>query len=198
MKIGVLALQGDVSNHFNILNGLDVDAVIVKTQSDLAAIDGIVIPGGESTTMSLLLQSSGLAEPLRTQLGNGLPALGTCAGMILLAKEIIDGRPDQISLGAIDITVRRNGFGRQIASFETDLIVDGIGTGPMRAVFIRAPIVEDVSSGVEILARVRYQFPDSSSREIPVICKQDKVIVSSFHPEIVGDDRLHKLFLEVC
>lgn len=198
MKIGILALQGDVSNHSMILGQLDVDVVLVKTPSDLGAIDGIVIPGGESTTMSMLLQSSGLAEPLAGELSNGFPALGTCAGMILLARTIIDGRVDQTSLGAIDITVRRNGFGRQIASFETDIQVSGIGPDPMRAVFIRAPIVEFVGNSVDVLASVEYQFPDLSTRVIPVICKQEKVFVSSFHPEIVGDDRLHKLFLEAC
>ena len=193
MKIGVLALQGDFLNHLAILDQLSVKSVLVRTPGDLD-IDGIIIPGGESTTMSLLLQSSELYKPLASLLNSGLAAFGTCAGMILLARTVIDGRSDQVTLDAIDIVVRRNGFGRQVASFETELAVSGIG--PMRAAFIRAPVVEKVSDEVEVLARVNYSFPDSSSREVPVICRNGKVLVSSFHPELVGEDRLHRLFLE--
>ncbi len=194
MRIGILALQGDFLNHVAVLDGLSVESVLVKTRDDLD-VDGIIVPGGESTTMSLLMQSSGIYEPLKALVHDGLPAFGTCAGMILLASSLMDGRPDQVTLDAIDIVVRRNGFGRQVASFETDLAVSGVQGGPMRAVFIRAPVVEKVADSVEVLAEVNYRFADSSNRVVPVICRQEKVIVSSFHPELVGEDRLHKIFL---
>ncbi len=194
MRIGVLALQGDFMNHVAVLDGLSVETVLVKTPDDLD-VDGIIVPGGESTTMSLLLQSSGIYEPLKALLHEGLPAFGTCAGMILLASSLMDGRSDQVTLDAIDIVVRRNGFGRQVSSFETQLAVSGVEGGPMRAVFIRAPVVEKVADRVEVLAEVNYSFADSSNRVVPVICRQEKVIVSSFHPELVGEDRLHKVFL---
>jgi 5'-phosphate synthase pdxT subunit len=168
-----------------------VAPVEVRTPTDLASVDALVLPGGESTTMSLLLQSSGLLAPLRQRLTNGMPAFGTCAGMILLAAEVVDGRPDQERLGAIDIGVRRNAFGRQIDSFETDLDVDGLD-GPVHAVFIRAPVVEWVGPGVEVLARVT--GVDGESR--PVVCRQGPVLVTAFHPELSGDLRLHELFLE--
>lgn len=197
MKIGVLALQGDVVEHVNVLNNIGIDPILVKSPANLAAVEAIIIPGGESTTMSLLLGSAGLADPLKRALDDGMPAFGTCAGMIMLAGTILDGREDQISFSKIDISVRRNGFGRQVASFETDLAVQGILGPPMRAVFIRAPVVEWASDEVEILATVKYHFADSSMREVPVICKQGNVLVSSFHPEIVGDDRLHALFVEL-
>ncbi len=196
MRVGVLALQGDFLNHADTLRRLSVETVLVKTPADLD-VDGIVIPGGESTTMSMLLKSSGLYAPLNDLLRNGMPALGTCAGMILMAKSVTDGRPDQVTLDAIDIAVRRNGFGRQVASFETELNVSGIKGGPMKAVFIRAPVVVKVAEDVEVLARVLYNFADSSERSVPVVCRQEKVIVSSFHPELVGEDRLHQLFLRL-
>lgn len=196
MAVGILALQGDFYDHHAMFEGLGVEAVLVKTPLDLEMISGIVIPGGESTTMSMLLESSGLYGPLGQMLKEGFPAFGTCAGMILLSGSIVDGRADQRTFAAIDITVRRNGFGRQVASFETDIAVSGIGGGPMRAVFIRAPVVEAVADGVEVLASVTYEFKGSPGRNVPVICRQDKVFVTSFHPEIVGDSRLHELFLE--
>ena len=194
MRIGILALQGDFLNHVAVLDGLSVESVLVKTPDDLD-VDGIIVPGGESTTMSLLIQSSGIYEPLKALLHGGLPAFGTCAGMILLASSLMDGRPDQVTLDAIDIVVRRNGFGRQVASFETDIDVSGVEGGPLKAVLIRAPVVEKVADGVEVLAEVKYNFADSTNRVVPVICRQEKVIVSSFHPELVGEDRLHKVFL---
>lgn len=195
MKIGILALQGDFSNHVAILEKLSVKTILVKTPEDLD-VDGIIIPGGESTTISMLLESSGLYGPLEVLLKGGMAAFGTCAGMILLADSVVDGRSDQVSLGGIDIVVRRNGFGRQVASFETNLDVSGITGGTVRAVFIRAPVVEKVSAAVEVLASVNYSFSGLASRPVPVICRQGKVLVSSFHPELVGEDRLHKLFLE--
>ena len=194
MRIGILALQGDFLNHVAVLDGLSVESVLIKTPDDLD-VDGIIVPGGESTTMSLLIQSSGIYEPLKALLHGGLPAFGTCAGMILLASSLMDGRTDQVTFDAIDIVVRRNGFGRQVASFETDIDVSGVEGGPLKAVFIRAPVVEKVADGVEVLAEVKYNFADSTNRVVPVICRQEKVIVSSFHPELVGEDRLHKVFL---
>ena len=187
MKIGILALQGDVREHAAALADCGADVVEVRRPDDLAAVDGIIVPGGESTTMSMLLESSGLFDPLQERLRAGLPALGTCAGMIVLAREVVDGRPDQRSFGAIDVTVRRNAFGRQVDSFETRLDVAALGPEPLTAVFIRAPIVEGVGDGVEVLARVDDQ---------PVLCRQGPVIVAAFHPELTGDARVHDLFLQ--
>lgn len=186
-KVGILALQGDVAEHAAALAELDADPVEVRRPGDLAAVDALVLPGGESTTMSLLLQSSGLFEPIAALLADGLPVFGTCAGMILLAKAIVDGRPDQCSFGAIDIDVRRNAFGRQVDSFEATLDVAGLEpAGPIDAVFIRAPFVERVGNGVEVLADVDGH---------PVLCRQGDVLVASFHPELSADRRVHDLFL---
>jgi 5'-phosphate synthase pdxT subunit len=187
----VLSLQGDVREHVRTLAELGVAPIEVRVPADLASVDALVLPGGESTTMSLLLQSSGLLPPLRERLNDGMPAFGTCAGMILLGTDIVDGRPDQARLGAINIGVRRNAFGRQVDSFETDLSVDGLD-GPLHAVFIRAPVVEWVGPDVEVLATVT--GADGSSR--PVVCRQGPVLVTAFHPELSGDPRLHQLFLE--
>jgi 5'-phosphate synthase pdxT subunit len=189
-SIGVLALQGDVRNHLAILTGLGVGSAEVRTPEDLATVDGLIIPGGESTTISLLLQTSGLMEPLLERLGAGMPAFGTCAGMILLATEVSDGRPDQRQLAAIDIAVRRNAFGRQIDSFETDLDVEGI-EDPLHAVFIRAPLVEQTGPDVEVLASVT----TGTGVPMPVVCRQGPVLVAAFHPELTGDPRLHEVFL---
>jgi 5'-phosphate synthase pdxT subunit len=190
-RVGVLALQGDVREHAGVLGALGVEPVAVRTPADLESVDMIVIPGGESTTISLLLESSGLIEPLRERLGAGMPAFGTCAGMILLADDIEGGRPDQHQLGAIDITVRRNAFGRQIQSFETELDVVGLDR-PFHAVFIRAPAVERVGADVEVLAEVQV---DEGPRRA-VLCRQGPILVAAFHPELSGDPRLHELFLE--
>jgi 5'-phosphate synthase pdxT subunit len=153
----------------------------------LASVDALVMPGGESTTISLLLESSGLFEPLAERLAAGMPVFGTCAGMILLATEVLDGRPDQRNFGAIDLSVRRNAFGRQIDSFEVDLAVDGLDGDRFPAVFIRAPVVERAGEGVDVLATVDGR---------PVLCRQGPVLVSAFHPELSGDLRLHDLFLK--
>jgi pyridoxal 5'-phosphate synthase pdxT subunit len=190
-RVGVLALQGDVREHIRVLTELGAAPAEVRNAADLAAVDALVLPGGESTTMSVLLESSGLLAPLRARLGAGMPAFGTCAGMILLAAEVVDGRADQHRLGAIDIGVRRNAFGRQVDSFETDLDVAG-WDGSLHAVFIRAPVVEWVAPSVTVLARVT--GTDGKSR--PVVCQQGAVLVSAFHPELSGDVRLHRLFLE--
>jgi len=186
--IGVLALQGDVREHLVALAGLGVTARPVRRAAELAELDGIVIPGGESTTICRLLDVFELREPLVARLAGGLPAFGSCAGMIVLASRILDGRPDQRPLGAIDIVVRRNAFGRQVDSFETDLDVDGLTGGSLHAVFIRAPWVEHTGPDVTVLARVG---------EHPVAVRQGGVLATSFHPEVSGDDRLHALFLDI-
>jgi pyridoxal 5'-phosphate synthase pdxT subunit len=184
VKVGILALQGDVTEHAQTLSDLGADPVEVRTPDALAAIDALILPGGESTTMSMLLESSGLFEPIASRLDDGMPAFGTCAGMILLAKDVLDGRTDQRSFGVLDIAVRRNAFGRQVDSFESELDVDGLGT--VHAVFIRAPYVERVGDGVEVLARVD---------DHPVLCREGRVFAAAFHPELSGDLRLHELFL---
>jgi pyridoxal 5'-phosphate synthase pdxT subunit len=189
-RVGVLALQGSVREHCRTLSGLGAVPVEVRTPADLENVDMLVLPGGESTTMSLLLGSSGLMDPLNDRLRAGMPAFGTCAGMILLATRIVDGRPDQRALGAIDIDVRRNAFGRQVDSFEADLDVEGLASG-FHAVFIRAPLVERVGPGVEVLATVT----DSEGRARPVLCRQGTILVAAFHPELSGDSRLHEQFL---
>ncbi|HEY5155765.1 MAG TPA: pyridoxal 5'-phosphate synthase glutaminase subunit PdxT [Acidimicrobiales bacterium] len=183
--IGVLALQGASGLHLEVLQGLGVAAAEVRTPAELAEVDALVIPGGESTTISKLLDLNGLFGPIRERLDAGMPALGTCAGMILLASAILDGRDDQRCFGAIDIDVRRNAFGRQVDSFEADLPVEVLDR-PLHAVFIRAPLVERVGDGVEVLATV-----DGRA----VWCRQGAVMVSSFHPELWSDARLHELFL---
>lgn len=188
--VGVLALQGDVEEHVRLLGGLGCHPVEVRNRADLDRVEALVVPGGESTAISVLLETSGLLGPLEERLAGGMPALGTCAGMILLAKEIIGGRPDQHQLAAIDITVRRNGYGRQVDSFETDLAVTGLDR-PLHAVFIRAPTVEKVGPGVDVLA-----YSEAGGAHQPAICRQGPVVVAAFHPELAGDGRLHQLFLE--
>jgi pyridoxal 5'-phosphate synthase pdxT subunit len=187
-RIGVLALQGAVDLHVHALERLGVETVEVRKAEDLARVDGLVLPGGESSTISKLLVINELFEPLAQRLDDGMPAFGTCAGMIMLASEILDGRDDQLSFGAIDISVRRNAFGRQIDSFETDLSVIGLPESPVHAVFIRAPVVERVGPEVEILAAVE--------EGQPVACRQGNVLVTSFHPELSPDLRLHELFIK--
>jgi 5'-phosphate synthase pdxT subunit len=191
-KVGVLALQGDVREHASALSDLGAHVVEVRTPHDLSGVDALVLPGGESTTMSLLLDSAGLYDPVAERLGEGMPAFGTCAGMILLAREVLDGRPDQRRFAAIDLAVRRNAFGRQVDSFEADLELSplsALGTlagGPLPAVFIRAPVVERAGPGVEVLAALDGR---------PVLCREGPVLVAAFHPELSGDLRLHQLFL---
>jgi len=193
--IGVLALQGDVREHLAALDDSGADAVGVRRPEELDKVDGIVIPGGESTTMSRLLQVFELLDPLRERLRGGLPAYGSCAGMLLLASEVLDTRPDAEHLGAIDMTVRRNAFGRQVDSFESDLEFEGIIGDPIRAVFIRAPWVERVGPGVEVLAQVPAAAGEAAGRIVAV--RQGSVIATSFHPEVTGDRRVHEMFVDL-
>ena len=197
MKVGVLSLQGAYRLHADVLTTLGAEPVDVRTPESLGAVDALVIPGGESTTMSFLLDSSELREPLTQALRDGLPALGTCAGMIMLATEVLDGRADQRSLGVIDITVRRNAFGRQRESFEADLDIEGMPGGPFPAVFIRAPYVERVGEGVEVDAYIEVGGTDAhQGARHPVLCRSGAITVCSFHPELSNDLRLHQRFLE--
>ena len=184
--IGVLALQGDFREHRRVLEDLGVAAPEVRLPGDLEGVDGLIIPGGESTTISRLLRTSHLLEPLRKLAGDGFPLWGTCAGMILLAKRLDEtGIP---ALEAMDIGVRRNAFGRQVDSFEADLQVAVLGDPLYRAVFIRAPIIEDVGPAVEVLARL----PDGT----PVAARQGRLLATAFHPELTSDSRFHRFFLE--
>jgi pyridoxal 5'-phosphate synthase pdxT subunit len=200
--IGVLALQGDVREHLAAVTACGgVRAVRVRRSSELDAVDALVIPGGESTTMSRLLQTFELLEPLRKRIEDGMPAYGSCAGMILLASDVLDGRPDQQQLGGLDVVVRRNAFGRQVDSFETDLPFTGLADGPVRAVFIRAPWVESVGPDVEVLARVpqrtRSGADAGAAAGRPVAVRQGSVLATAFHPELTGDLRVHGLFCEM-
>jgi len=187
VKVGVLALQGAFKLHVQALERLGVEAIEVRSLENFDASEALIIPGGESTTMSFLLESSGIFDSLQERSTDGMPVLGTCAGMILLSSKITDGRNDQKPLKLIDIEVRRNGYGRQIDSFESDLFIEGFKSS-FRGVFIRAPLVENASEKVEVLAEVNGR---------PVMCRQDSVIVTSFHPELADDDRIHAEFLEV-
>ena len=190
--IGVLALQGDVREHLAALAQVPVDAVPVKDEAALARVDGLVIPGGESTTISMLAIRWGLMEPLRAAVRAGLPMYGSCAGMILLADTILDGRADQQPIGGIDMVVRRNAFGRQVDSFEADVPFPAIGPQPIRAVFIRAPWVESVGSEVEVLASVPAALGDRI-----VAVRSGSLLATSFHPELTGDHRVHALFVDM-
>jgi 5'-phosphate synthase pdxT subunit len=187
----VFALQGDVREHVRALAGLGVAASSVRRPDELAACDALVLPGGESTTMAKLARTFGLFEPLRERIRSGLPVLGTCAGMILLADRVEDGSAGQETLGGLDITVRRNAFGRQVDSFEADLDFLGLAD-PVHAVFIRAPWVEHVGDDVEVLARVEGGAADGRI----VAVRQGSLIATSFHPELGGGDRIHRMFVD--
>jgi pyridoxal 5'-phosphate synthase pdxT subunit len=191
--IGVLALQGDVREHLAVLAGVGATGRAVRREAELEGLDGVVLPGGESTTMDKLMRSFGLRDPLRSALRAGLPAYGSCAGMILLADRVLDGLPDQQTLGGIDMTVRRNAFGRQVASFEGDVEMAGVAGGPLHGVFIRAPWVEQIGSGVEVLARV--EEGEAAGRIVAV--RQGSLLATSFHPEMTGDRRVHELFVRI-
>lgn len=190
VRVGVLALQGDTREHLAALRDAGASAMTVRRREELDAVDALVIPGGESTTMSHLLRELDLLEPLRKRLADGLPAYGACAGMILLASEILDAGADgreAVPLGGIDITVRRNAFGRQVDSFEGDVEFSGFDE-PVHAVFIRAPWVERVGDGVQVLARAAGHV---------VAVRQGPVLATAFHPEVTGDRRIHRLFVDI-
>lgn len=192
-RIGVLALQGDVREHAFALSEAGAEVSKVRSATDLGLVEALVIPGGESTTMSKLALSNGLMEPLREAIRAGMPMYGSCAGMIMLADRVTDARPDQETIGGIDITVRRNAFGRQVDSFEAELTVAGIGGDPVHAVFIRAPWVESSGPEVEVLASVA-----SGSRAGTIVAvRQGPLLATSFHPELTGDLRIHRMFVEI-
>jgi 5'-phosphate synthase pdxT subunit len=189
-RIGVLALQGDVAEHQRMLAEAGADSMAVKRAEQFDDVDGLIIPGGESTTIGKLLRRFEMLEPLRDRVREGLPVYGTCAGMILLANDIQDAGVDQPSIGGMDIAVRRNAFGRQRESFETDLPVPAIGGKPLHAVFIRAPLIDDVGDAVQVLATL----PDGRA----VAARQRNMLVSSFHPELTDDLRMHRYFIDVA
>jgi pyridoxal 5'-phosphate synthase pdxT subunit len=188
--IGVLDLQGDVREHVAALHDVGARSRLVKRREELDGLDGLILPGGESTTLSMLLESTGLFDAIAARLGAGdLPVFGTCAGLILLAREVLDGRPDQRMFGALDVVVRRNGYGRQRQSFEAEVAL-GSGEGPpLPTVFIRAPSVVSVGADVEVLAELD---------GVPVLLRHGAVLASSFHPELTPDRRVHRLFVELC
>ena len=190
--IGVLALQGDVREHLRALEASGAATRTVRRPEELDGLDGIVLPGGESTTIDKLARAFEVREPLVAALRAGLPAYGSCAGMILLADRVLDGRPDQQTFGGLDVTVRRNAFGRQVDSFEEDISFTGVD-GPVRAVFIRAPWVEELGEGVEVLARVEAGPADGRI----VAVRQGPLLATSFHPEVTGDQRVHGLFVQM-
>ena len=189
----MLALQGDVREHLAALERAGATGRPVRRPDEIDGLAGIVLPGGESTTMDKLARAFGVRDPLRKALSDGLPAYGSCAGMILLADRVLDGPPDQETLGGIDMTVRRNAFGRQVASFEGDVRMEGLDDRPVHGVFIRAPWVEEVSDDVEVLARVE----DGPADGRIVAVRQGSLLATSFHPEITGDGRVHELFVSI-
>jgi pyridoxal 5'-phosphate synthase pdxT subunit len=191
--VGVLALQGDVREHVDALEACGVRAVKVRSVEELADVGALVVPGGESTTMSNLALRWGLMEPLRERVRSGMPAYGSCAGMIMLADRIEGGRPDQETIGGLDVTVRRNAFGRQVDSFEADLDMPVLGEAPVHAVFIRAPWVEDAGESVQVLGRVSTGM--AAGRIVAV--RQGRLLATSFHPELTGDTRVHAYFVEM-
>jgi 5'-phosphate synthase pdxT subunit len=191
--IGVLALQGDVREHLAVLRGRGARPVAVLRPEELAAVHGLVIPGGESTTMVKLAARYGLLAPLRAAVRSGLPVYGSCAGMIMLADRLLDAPPDQETVGGLDVTVRRNAFGRQVASFEGRVQLAGVDGGPVDALFIRAPWVEQAGPGVEVLGRVEGGPADGKI----VAVRQGRLVATSFHPELTGDTRVHALFVDL-
>ena len=187
MKVGVLALQGDVREHIDSLLSCEVEAVPVRRASEIESIDALVLPGGESTTIAQLAEVFGIFDLIKNKINSGMPVYGSCAGMILLADQILDAKQGQKSFGGLDITVRRNAFGRQVDSFESDIAFDDGSDQLIRAVFIRAPWVEKVSDTVQVLASI-----DSH----PVAVRSKTALATSFHPEITGDNRIHRYFIE--
>jgi 5'-phosphate synthase pdxT subunit len=194
--IGVFALQGDVREHLRVLDSLGARAIGVRRLGELERCDGMVVPGGESTTMFKLARTFDLFEPIRQRIKEGMPVFGTCAGMIMLADRVEDGTADQETLGGLDITVRRNAFGRQVDSFEGDLDFAGL-TDPVHAVFIRAPWVERSGPGVEVLARIGDDSAAGAAAGRIVAVRQGSLMATSFHPEMGGDDRIHRMFVDL-
>jgi 5'-phosphate synthase pdxT subunit len=192
MKVGVLALQGDVREHVSSLIACGVDPISVRRIEELNSIDALVIPGGESTTIAQLAEHYELFQPIRKRIADGMPAYGSCAGMILLADRILDAIAGQKTFGGLDITVRRNAFGRQVDSFESDIDFNGGGSQKVHAVFIRAPWVEEIGKNVKVLATV--VSPDGQSH--PVAVQESNLLATSFHPELTGDHRIHRYFIE--
>lgn len=194
MKVGVLALQGDVREHLRALQDCGAEAVPVRRPVEIEEIDALVIPGGESTTIAHLAQTFGVFDLISKRIKSGLPVYGSCAGMILLADRVLDAAVDQKTFGGMDITVRRNAFGRQIDSFEIDIAIEGLTSTAMRAVFIRAPWVEQVGPGVQVLSSVTREGVSH-----PVAVRQGRMLATSFHPELTDDSRIHRYFIhEVC
>ncbi|MFD6663010.1 pyridoxal 5'-phosphate synthase glutaminase subunit PdxT [Micromonospora chalcea] len=191
--IGVLALQGDVREHVAALTGAGADARPVRRPGELDAVDALVVPGGESTTISKLVDIFEMREPIDKRIAAGMPVYGSCAGMIMLAAQVLDGRPDQRGFAGVDMTVRRNAFGRQVDSFEAPVALTGVDGGPFHAVFIRAPWVERVGPDVEVLGRVT----DGPAADRIVAVRQGNLLATSFHPELTGDLRLHRHFVEL-
>jgi 5'-phosphate synthase pdxT subunit len=192
--VGVLALQGDVREHLEALTALGAQARAVRRPEELANLAGIILPGGESTTIDKLSRIFAVRDPLVAALSGGLPAYGSCAGMILLADRVLDGTDDQQTFGGLDITVRRNAFGRQVQSFEADVELSGVSGGPMHAVFIRAPWVEQLGHGVEVLGSVT---PPGRTDAKVIAVRQGNLLATSFHPEVSGDLRIHRYFLDL-
>jgi len=194
-RVGVLALQGDVREHVAALTSAGAEVSQVRRPTELDAVDALVIPGGESTTIGKLLVTFDLLEPLQKRVRDGMPTFGSCAGMILLADRVLDGTADQIGIGGLDVTVRRNAFGRQVDSFEESLSVTGVEDGgPFHAVFIRAPWVEEIGAGVTALATIR----DGVAAGKVVAVRQGQLLATSFHPELTGDARIHRLFVDIA
>ncbi|WP_326555685.1 pyridoxal 5'-phosphate synthase glutaminase subunit PdxT [Micromonospora sp. NBC_01813] len=194
MRVGVLALQGDVREHLRALTECGATATPVRRPAELEQVDALVVPGGESTTISKLAVTFDLMEPIRKRIAGGMPVYGSCAGMIMLADEILDGRADQQSFAGISMSVRRNAFGRQVDSFEAPVVIDGVDGPPFHAVFIRAPWVERVGADVEVLGRVAAGA--ATGRIVAV--RQGNLLATAFHPELTGDRRLHRLFVEMA
>jgi len=194
MKVGVLALQGDVREHLLALQSCDVEAVSVRRSHEIEAVDALVIPGGESTTIAHLAQTFGVFDLIASRIKAGFPVYGSCAGMILLADRVLDATEDQKTFGGLDITVRRNAFGRQVDSFEIDIAIEGITNSTMRAVFIRAPWVEQIGPNVQVLSSVTREGVSHA-----VAVRQGRLLATSFHPELTDDNRIHRYFVqEVC
>jgi pyridoxal 5'-phosphate synthase pdxT subunit len=213
LTVGVLALQGDVREHLRALTACGTRVRMVRRPAELDQVDALVIPGGESTTISKLAVEFDLAEPVRKRIAGGMPAFGSCAGMIMLAAEVLDGRPDQQSFGGIDMTVRRNAFGRQVESFEAPVELAGLDGPPYHAVFIRAPWVERVGGGVTVVGQIRYGStgvePAGARGARPsaggepaagriVAVRQGNLLATAFHPELAGDLRVHRLFVDLA